>query len=157
MRPAADNNPRRPFEMADSFVMTTFQWTADYAVGVRQIDEEHQRLFALAEKVHRAMLEGEGKAILQALLAGLVAYTSYHFAHEEQLMERIGYPGYREHRAQHEDLRSRAREMQDRLASGELTITIEVIQFLMEWVRKHIASSDCRIAAYMKKSRRWPV
>jgi hemerythrin-like metal-binding protein len=72
--------------MADSFVMTTFQWTADYAVGVRQIDEEHQRLFALAEEMHRAMLEGEGKAILQALLAGLVAYTSYHFAHEEQLM-----------------------------------------------------------------------
>ena len=136
--------------MPDPLVMT-FQWTADCAVGVRRIDEEHQRLFALAETMHRAMLEGEGKAILQDLLTGLVAYTSYHFAHEEELMERIGYPGYREHRAQHEDLRAKAREMQDRVASGELTITIEVMQFLMEWVRKHIASSDFRIAAYMKK------
>jgi hemerythrin len=44
--------------------------------------------------------------------------------------------------------------MQDRAVSGELTITIEVMQFLMEWVRQHIASSDCRIAAYVKKSRR---
>lgn len=140
--------------MADSFVVTTFQWTADCAVGVRQIDEEHQRLFALAEKMHQAMLKGEGKAVLQDLLAGLVAYTSYHFAHEEQLMERIGYPGYRAHRAQHEDLRSTAQTMQDRAVSGELTITIEVMQFLMEWVRQHIASSDCRIAAYVKKSRR---
>jgi len=134
--------------MPDLVGRAIFQWTNEYAVGVRQIDEEHQRLFALAESLHQAMLEGLGKAILQDLLASLVAYTCYHFAHEEQLMERIGYPGYREHRAQHEDLRSRAREMQDRVASGELTITIEVIQFLVEWVRKHIASSDCRIAIF---------
>ena len=139
--------------MPDPVVMT-FQWTADLAVGVRQIDEEHQRLFALAEEMHCAMLEGKGKAILQDLLAGLVAYTSYHFAHEEELMERIGYPGYREHRVQHDDLRGKAREMRDRVTSGELTITIEVMQLLMEWVRTHIASIDCRIAAYMKKSRR---
>jgi hemerythrin len=43
--------------------------------------------------------------------------------------------------------------MQNRVASGELTITIEVMQFLMGWVRKHIASSDCRIAAYVKQGR----
>jgi hemerythrin len=49
-----------------------FQWTADYAVGVRQIDEEHQRLFVLAERMHQAMLEGKGKAIPEELLARLV-------------------------------------------------------------------------------------
>ena len=80
--------------MADVATRPMFQWSTDYAVGIRQVDEEHQQLFVLAERLHRAMLEGNGKAILVDLLARLVDYTCYHFAHEEQLMERIGYPGY---------------------------------------------------------------
>lgn len=86
-----------------------FEWTTDYEVGVRQIDGEHQRLFALAETMHRAMLEGNGKAILQDRLAALLGYTCYHFEHEEQLMQQIGYPSYRQHRQEHEDLRSAVR------------------------------------------------
>jgi hypothetical protein len=74
-----------------------FHWNTDYAVGIRQVDEEHQQLFVLAERLHRAMLEGNGKAILVNLLSRLVDYTCYHFVHEEQLMEGIHYPGYRPH------------------------------------------------------------
>ena len=81
--------------MADVAMRPMFEWSTDYAVGIRQVDEEHQQLFVLAERLHRAMLEGNGKAILVNLLARLVDYTCYHFAHEEQLMERIQYPGYR--------------------------------------------------------------
>jgi hemerythrin-like metal-binding protein len=126
-----------------------FQWNADYAVGIRQVDQEHQQLFMLAERLHRAMLEGNGKAILVNLLSRLVDYTCYHFVHEEQLMERIHYPGYRQHQQEHKDLRSRVREMQDRTASGEVTMTIDVAQFLMEWVKHHIIASDRRIGNYM--------
>jgi hemerythrin len=140
--------------MPDPVVETTYQWTSAYAVGVRQIDEEHKRLFALAESLHQAMLEGQGKAILQGILASLVAYTCHHFAHEEQLMQRIGYPDYPRHLKQHEDLRSRVLAMQERAASGELTMTIEVMQVLMEWLKNHITASDYQIAGYMKKSGR---
>ena len=129
-----------------------FQWTAAYTVGVRQIDAEHKRLFALAENLHQAMLAGQGKAVLQDLLASLVAYTSYHFAHEEHLMQRVGYPDYRQHLAQHEQLRSRVQEMQARAASGEMTMTIELMRFLSEWLKSHIPTSDSKVAAYVKKS-----
>ena len=136
--------------MPAPLVNTMFQWTKDYAVGVRQIDKEHQRLFALAESLHQAMLAGQGKAILQDLLTRLAAYTCDHFAHEEQLMRRIRYPDYPQHREQHEDLRSKVRAIQDRFSSGEITITIEVMQFLMEWLRIHTTTSDRGIAGYMK-------
>jgi len=137
------------FEVADVATRPMFEWSTDYAVGIRQVDEEHQQLFVLAERLHRAMLEGNGKAILVNFLARLVDYTCYHFAHEEQLMERIEYPGYGQHQQEHRELRSRAREMQDRAASGEVTMTIDVAQFLMEWVKHHIIASDRRIDNYM--------
>ena len=140
--------------MPDPVMNTMFHWTKDYAVGVRQIDQEHQRLFALAESLHQAMLAGQGKAILQDLLASLVDYTRYHFAHEEQLMQRIRYPDYPQHREQHEDLASKVRAIQDRFSSCEITITIEVMQFLMEWLKNHTTTSDRGIAGYMKASER---
>jgi hemerythrin len=143
--------------MRSPLMNAMFQWTAANAVGVRQIDEEHQRLFALAESLHEAMLEGQGKAVLQDLLASLAAYTCYHFAHEERLMERIRYPDYRQHREQHEALRLRVRAIQDRISSGEMTMTIEVMQFFMEWLQRHTTTSDREIAGYMKKSRGSPV
>src|SRR5579872_7491906 len=102
-----------------------FHWTTDHAVGVRQIDEERQRLFALAEGMHQAMLAGKGKAALEDLLTRLAEYTCYAFAQEEQLMERIRYPGRRGHQEEHEALRSWVQVMQDRWASGETTMTIE--------------------------------
>jgi hemerythrin len=135
--------------MDDPLIRPMFQWSTDYAVGVRQIDMEHQQLFVLAERLHRAMLEGTGKAILVDLLARLTEYTWYHFTHEEQLMERIQYPGYRQHQQEHEELRSRVREKNDRAAAGEVTMTMGVAQFLMEWVENHIIASDRRIGNYM--------
>jgi hemerythrin len=34
--------------MPDTFVNAVYRWNADYAVGVPQIDQEHQGLFELA-------------------------------------------------------------------------------------------------------------
>ena len=130
-----------------------FQWTAAYAVGIQRIDAEHRRLFALAAKMQRAMLNGKGKTILEDLLTRLVEYTCCHFAREERLMERIRYPGYQQHRRQHEDLRSRVLAMRVRAASGEITMTIEVMQFLMEWLKRHIVASDRTIGDYMETIR----
>jgi hemerythrin len=136
--------------MPDSFAPITYEWSPDYTVGVRQIDGEHQQLFLLAQKMQEAMLTGEGKALLTDLLARLVEYTGFHFAHEEQLMERIHYPEFRKHRQQHEDLRAKVRAMQDRAASGEITMTIEVMQFFIAWLKRHTITSDRQIGAFME-------
>jgi hemerythrin-like metal-binding protein len=135
--------------MAADLVNALVQWTPDYAVGVKQLDSEHQALFRLAAKMHGAMLEGKGKAALLDLLSNLVDYTCNHMVHEELLMQRIVYPNFWQHREEHDQFRARVRAMQERAASGELTMTIEVMHFLMKWMKKHIATSDVRIGAYM--------
>lgn len=133
-----------------------FQWTPAFAVGVPRIDAEHRRLFALAEKMHRAMLKGKGKTVLDGLLAQLVDYTCYHFAREERLMEQVRYHDCLPHRREHDDLRASVQDMRARAASGEITMTIDVMQFLMEWVKFHIVESDRRIGDYIKANRLTP-
>ncbi len=137
--------------MHERVITKMFQWTPDYAVGVPQIDQEHQRLFQMAEEMHQAMLEGKGEAILEDLLSRLVKYTIHHFAHEERLMERIGYPDYRQHQIEHAELCSKVRRMQDR-SDLETIPPGEILRFLGDWLKYHTTTSDRRIGAYMTMS-----
>jgi hemerythrin len=127
-----------------------FEWTPEYSAGIEEIDGDHRRLFALAESMHRAMLAQEGRQILEALLADLLKYTEYHFAHEEQLMLRSSYPAIAEHRRQHHHLRRQAAALQRRAAQGEATMSIEVAQFLIGWLKQHTLSSDRRMGLHWK-------
>lgn len=128
-----------------------FQWNPAYAIGVDEIDAEHRHLFRLAGRMQEAMLNGAGKEMLGELLSGLIAYTGQHFAHEEGLMQSIRYPDLAAHRRQHQELRVRVAAMSERAAAGEITMTIEVAQFLSGWIRGHIAASDRRIADYQRQ------
>jgi hemerythrin-like metal-binding protein len=137
--------------MADATFHRVFRWLSDYEVGVPEIDREHQGLFAIAERFHLALREGHGKQVLESHLDQLLDYACHHLAHEEALMQKIVYPHYREHCRQHEDLRIRLDELKERASAGEVSMTIEVMQFIMEWLKCHTTTSDRRIGSYMRK------
>lgn len=127
------------------------RWLSDYAIGVQEVDAEHQGLFSLAEKLHRGILLQQDQQIVGPLLLDLIDYTCCHFAHEEQLMQRIGYPHYADHCLQHQDLQSRAVAMQERYSAGETGMAIELLQFVVDWLKCHTMTSDRRIGSYMRK------
>jgi len=52
----------------DIATKSTIRWMAEYAVGVEEIDHEHQRLFSLAETLHVAIREGRGEEKLDNLI-----------------------------------------------------------------------------------------
>ena len=83
--------------------MSLFAWKDSYGIGVPEIDVQHRRLFALADELHEALNKGRGKDVLQEVLRRLVEYTQAHFATEERLMQRCGYPDIPAHKAQHEE------------------------------------------------------
>ena len=100
------------------------EWTPEYSVHVPEIDREHQTWFSVTNRLHEAMLAGEGTRILATLLAEMTQYTLYHFANEEKLMATVQYAGLRAHVRQHDDLRRRANAFGERFERGEATITI---------------------------------
>ena len=130
-----------------------FRWTSDYAVGVPEIDRDHRTLFALADCLHQAMLEGRGKHALESLLADLAAYTDEHFRREEEVMAARAYPDAAEHRRQHQGLQRAVHMFQARFGRGEATMTIELMQFLWRWLQQHTTTSDRRIGEHLRRSR----
>jgi hemerythrin len=129
--------------------MGMFEWKPEYSVGYAQIDEQHKRLFELAEEMHNAMTAGKGKQILSKTLSSLIAYTKAHFATEERLMQAYQYPDYASHKAAHDALTAKVVKFEKEFQTAGLSTTISLLPFLRDWLMHHIGETDKKIAAYL--------
>jgi hemerythrin len=85
---------------------------------------------------------GKGSSVIQSLVAELVNYTQTHFQREEALMEQTKFPGREAHRRQHEKLIAQVGSFKKALDGGERVNTVAVLEFLREWLTKHIHGMD---------------
>ncbi len=96
------------------------------------------------------MKEGKGKTVLEEILDTLVAYTNAHFRDEERMMEQSSYPDLAEHKLQHIALTKRAVDFQKQFKAGDTGMSIDIMQFLSDWLRNHILGTDAKYVASMK-------
>jgi hemerythrin len=130
--------------------MSMFQWKPEYSVGYAQIDEQHKRLFELADELHDAMIAGKAKQILGKTLGSLIAYTKAHFATEERLMRAYQYPDYAKHKAAHDELTAQVVKFEKEFQGAGLATTLTLLPFLRAWLIHHIGETDRKIASYLK-------
>jgi hemerythrin len=124
-------------------------WSDRYSVGVEKIDAEHQKLVALVNELYAAIMAGNPADVTARVLNSLVAYTLSHFASEEMLMKRCNYPGYPQHKAEHEKLVAQVKQLQQDLKAGKATVSQEVMSFLQSWLIGHILGVDKKYTGYM--------
>jgi len=77
----------------------------------------------------------------------LAEYVETHFASEEAVMERTGFPDLEAHRAAHEALRNEVRVM---VARQGWTLTSELLNYLTTWLTTHLDTYDQALAAHLK-------
>jgi hemerythrin len=127
-------------------VTQIFPWREDYSVHIPQIDVQHQQLVAIINELHAAMLQGTANAALGRILDELVRYAQSHFAYEEAMLQQRGYSSLTVHRAEHQKLTQQVAELQERFRAGKLTLSVQVMQFLKEWLANHILTRDMQYA-----------
>ncbi|WP_207062384.1 bacteriohemerythrin [Motiliproteus sp. SC1-56] len=126
-----------------------FAWCQSFSIGDEFVDAQHKHLFSILFRLHRSMDAGDSQELIEGTLNELIDYTQRHFRDEEALMERVGYPGLAEHKAQHDTLIEKVEDMMEEFMEGEPVLTIEVLIFLKEWLTTHIAQEDARIGAFI--------
>ena len=133
------------------------QWSPSLAVGVPEIDAQHQELFRRADRLVSALRAGDRGAV-QPLVRYLTEYVVEHFAAEERYMREIGYPGLEGHRAAHDAFREDFAEM---LADYERKgptplVALSMHNWLSDWLRRHVGGLDVEIGRYADAKRRGP-
>jgi len=131
--------------------MPLLHWDEGYSVKVRELDQQHQHLFALINTLHEAMSSGRGKEVLGKVLQELLEYTEYHFSNEERLFALHGYPVAGPHKAEHDKLTQQVRELKAKFDSGQTQITVDVMLFLKNWLNHHIQVVDKKYGEFFNE------
>jgi hemerythrin len=130
--------------------MALFNWSDKYSVEVQSIDKQHQKLFAMMNELHEAMASGKGNQLAPAIVKRLVNYTRDHLAAEEGMMRRANYPDFNTHKAEHDELNRKVAKMAKDIEGGNVVLSINLQNFLREWLKTHILLRDKQYSAHLR-------
>jgi hemerythrin-like metal-binding protein len=78
-----------------------------------------------------------------------VEYTVSHFSTEERFMQGARYPEYSLYKRQHEELTRQVLQIKAQVDGDSPVNTIEVMNFLKNWLVNHILGSDKKLGQYI--------
>ncbi len=127
------------------------QWTSALALGVPEIDQQHRELFRRVDQLLEGMLEGERGEVAK-LLGFLGQYVITHFGAEEELMRARGYPGYADHKAEHDlFLECLARLEEEHRTTGLTSrLVVRVNRQVADWLRDHVYLTDAALGRWLR-------
>jgi hemerythrin-like metal-binding protein len=122
--------------------MAFMTWSDNLSVGVESLDNQHTVLVETLNDLHAAMMKGQARSVAGDLLHKLVKYTRDHFAAEEAMMAATNYPTLATHRLKHRDLTKQVEDFVARYEKGDITLSVQLLNFLSEWLTTHIQGED---------------
>lgn len=128
------------------------KWSDDLSVQVSEIDMQHQRLIELINKLHEAMLQKQAKQVVSQIIDELAAYTVYHFQTEEKYMQKFSYAGFMSHKHEHGSFVDKVDSFQKEYEGGKLGLSLEIMNFLKDWVTNHIMGTDKKYSETFRKN-----
>ena len=92
--------------------------------------------------LYDAMKVGKGKNVMGDTLNNLITYTATHFKTEEKYFDFYNYPDKESHTLEHKKFTEIVTKFKKDFDSGNATISLEVMNFLKDWLTKHINRAD---------------
>lgn len=126
-----------------SATILRLNWHESYDCGEPTIDQEHRKLFELANSLIEAdFTRDENPQQFDAALEELLAHVVQHFADEEAVLARHNYADLEAHAHAHKLIVEHALQLRDKAAAGSVTIG-ELVNFLAdEVVAQHLLKTD---------------
>ncbi len=125
------------------------QWQDHFSIGVPLIDDQHKKLFQIADKLQsshntNAMYKEMGRSIVL-----LVDYTMQHFRTEEAFMKKIRFPKLETHQTEHRRIIKQLQEVLIKLKADKHVSPSELIEMTSNWIFDHTLQEDAQIKAHL--------
>ena len=126
-------------------------WDEKYATGIELIDSQHKELFSLTNELFRACIgeDEELKDVFKETMGRMVEYVRFHFGAEQELLQRIKYPDYHEHKKQHDILIRDILEAGKEYNKGEKFVPNQFVRTMRDWILSHIALTDKQYVVFI--------
>lgn len=128
-------------------ILEIFPWQENFATGIAKIDEQHQKLVVLLNKLAGHLAYGSDNILVGEVLSDLANYTKYHFKTEEAIwLKYFGdSPEFTTHQKAHNSFIEKLNDINPEDENLETVIT-KLVGFLTNWLAYHILESDMRLA-----------
>lgn len=126
----------------------TMHWDDRLRTGHLGLDLKHKQLATCLANVMQAQRDGRSGSLVNQLLLGLWKATECHFAEEEELMRRVGYPGIERHIASHQ----RILQILSHKMTAYLDVSCDagsVTKAFHAWFTAHTTEEDAELGAYI--------
>ncbi|MDR3435199.1 bacteriohemerythrin [Telmatospirillum sp.] len=122
-------------------------WKVEYSLGIAEMDAEHVRMIEMMARLESVDGRPDALRTVGKVINDLVDYVGTHFMHEEDLMEKAGYPHLERHREQHRVFAQKVYDMRSRASLDAHTVH----QFLQQWLGEHILKADRDYVPYVQR------
>jgi methyl-accepting chemotaxis protein len=127
------------------------QWGPKFYIGLKEIDDQHKVLVDLINEVYANYGKSGNKKKTSKVLEELVDYTVYHFGNEETYFNKFGYKDTPNHISQHNMFVDKIKKIAHDFDSGDASISIDLVDFLKDWLINHILKTDTKYVPFMKE------
>lgn len=130
--------------------MELFTLDAQLEIGHNLIDSQHKDLVLIFNKLYHSFKLGRDRAENVEILLELASHTVKHFATEEELMLRYGYPYTQPHKAEHDRLVEELINIKVNLEKKLVVFSFELLQYIKNWLTKHILTADMELGVFLQ-------
>ena len=126
-----------------------FEMKEEYKIGIKELDEQHERLFQIAEKAY-TLLTNEFIADkydgIVDILNELTEYAKSHFTYEEEYMQEIGHKMMFSQKIDHHNFIAMLEDINlDKIDDNQEDAIMNILTYLGDWLVKHILEKDILI------------
>lgn len=128
------------------------EWNEMYSVGVKELDDQHKKLFDLVGKIEHMSAQEDFKVAIYTALDELMEYVMIHFHTEEIYMKSAEYPDFDAHYKKHQKISQEVNARVNYMMNKELTALdlVMIHNFISDWLKEHILGEDLCYKAYVK-------
>jgi hemerythrin-like metal-binding protein len=120
---------------------------------VTTMHQQHAELVNMFIRLNEAVKNNESRQDVYRIIDDAIAFTRSHFANEEQLMVKSGYPEIEAHKKMHEELIEEALQLKGKFDYVEED---QFIEWLNHWplgrVRAHIQYADKQLEDHINQN-----
>lgn len=122
------------------------KWKDEYLVGVKEIDEQHKKLFQIANDAYELLksdfyVDKYDKIV--SILEKLKEYTVFHFSAEENYMESIGYKRLFTQKMAHSKFIEKVNKINfNEIDQNQDEYILSILEFVVDWIDGHILAAD---------------
>jgi len=131
--------------------MAYVTWDESYAVGVGEIDEQHKRLFELANELEEACANQCSFGDIMRAVEEFTEYTRIHFATEEKFMAALQYEEQEEHVEEHMVCSMCAVDFFGQAIEGDPELPRQFLAYVMDWLKVHIKGRDKGLGNFINR------